>query len=174
LKNLKAFQLNFGSLADGNHTFQYHIDSDFFENFENSLLQTADIQVKLSLHKTYNLLTLDFELVGTIQAPCDICTEPVDIRVDTTDTLLVKLISEELESDRPDVIYLIQGSTQVDISQHLYELVSLSLPMRRTHPEDENGVPTCDPAVLKHIQNHPANADQQPSNPIWDALKNLK
>ncbi len=188
MKVLKSFTINFASFADGEHVFDYQIDDKFLNHFEAALVKEGQINVRLSLLKYLNSLELNFDLQGTIVTPCDVCAEVFDLPIEGSDQIMVKLVETIPEQDDEyNVVYLKEGCNSINIAEMLYELIMLSIPIRRVHPLDENGNSTCDPAVLAYLQQHsvapneqqnaPPSGDDQddgPTDSIWDALKNLK
>ena len=182
MKALKSFTINFASLADGEHLFDYQINNKFLKHFEAALVQEGDVDVKLSLTKFLDSLEFNFEIQGTVLTACDVCAEIFDFPIEGTDQVLVKIVHEIPEQeDEFNIIYLKEGTSSINIAEMLYELLMLSIPMRTVHPVDNDGNYTCDPAVLKYLE---SNEDTEASdeeanegdsiNPIWDELKKLK
>lgn len=182
MKVLKSFTINFASLADGEHVFDYQIDDKFLNHFEAALVKEGQIDVHLTLLKYLNSLELNFELEGTVLTPCDVCAEEFSLPIEGSEQIIVKLVHEiPQQDDEYNVVYLKEGSNSINVAEMIYELIMLSLPIRKVHPLDENGHSTCDPAVLAYLQEHRVepndpknNQDDEPSGGIWDALKNLK
>lgn len=182
MKVLKSFTINFASLADGEHVFDYQIDDKFLNHFEAALVEEGQINVHLTLLKYLNSLELNFELEGTVVTPCDVCAEEFNLPIEGSEQIIVKLVHEiPQQDDEYNVVYLKEGSNSINVAEMIYELIMLSLPIRKVHPLDENGNSTCDPAVLAYLQEHRVepndtkdNQDDEPSGGIWDALKNLK
>jgi len=181
MKALKTFTVKFASLADGEHIFDYQVDSKFLKHFEASLVQEANIEVNLSLLKFLNSLEFNFEISGTVLVPCDVCINEFHLPIKGSETITVKIVSEiPDDSDEYNIIYIGESSSSINIAEMLYELIMLSIPMKRVHPLDEDGNPTCDPNVLKYLEINEDNsaeeeADENDSiNPIWGELKNLK
>ncbi len=156
MKNLKAFAINFASLAEGEHRFDYTLNADFLAQFEQNLLTDASVEACVVLEKEMGMLTLYLSIEGTIPAICDRCAEDFDLQIEGEETLLIKFVSEVPEDGNDtEVIYLEHGSSTLNVAQPLYELLILSRPSRSIHPLDENGKATCNPdtlAVLNRIQ----------------------
>jgi uncharacterized protein len=76
--------------------------------------------------------------------------------------------NEELSDD---VIMISSKESEIDVSQYIYEFLSLMIPMRNVHGETE-GEPECDPEILKEMEKH-LSQEQPPVDPRWDALKNI-
>lgn len=186
MKNLKKYSINFASLADGEHQFTYHLDKSFLENFENSLIDDADVTVEVTLMKHGSMLELEFDLQGTIPAICDTCAEDFQLSIDAYEELIVKFVSvlPEEEDMSTEVMYLEYGSTSLDLAHQLYEILILAIPISKHHEEDENGEPTCNPETLaalkklsgEHTEKNSKkgnDAEKRSDNSIWDILKDL-
>lgn len=182
MKALKSFTINFASLADGEHLFDYQVDNKFLKHFEASLVQEGNVEVNLRLIKFLNSLELNFTIQGTVLTPCDVCAEEFDLLIQGNEQIMVKIVSEiPTNDDEYNVLYLKEGISSINIAEMLYELLTLSVPMRKVHPLGADGAYTCDPDVLKYLE---TNDDIEVSdeeiddndriNPIWDELKKLK
>ena len=182
MKALKTFTINFASLADGEHLFDYQINNKFFKNFEAALVQKGNIEVKLSLVKFLDSLELNFIFQGTVVTACNICTEDFDFPVEGADQILIKLVSEiPKQEDEFDIVYMKEGISSINIAEMLYEMLMLSIPIRTVHPRNEEGKYICNPEMLKYLEiNEDIEASDQEANdgdninPIWDELKKLK
>lgn len=182
MKVLKSFTINFASLADGEHVFDYQIDDKFLNHFEAALVKEGQINIGLSMLKYLNSLELNFQLTGTVVTPCDICAEEFNLPIEGSEQIIVKLVHEiPKQDDEFNVVYLKEGSNSINIADMIYELIMLSLPIRKVHPLDEQGKSTCNPTVLAYLQGHHANPndeeddqDDESRSSVWDALKNLK
>lgn len=179
MKALKQFTINYASLAEGEHHFNYQVDNKFLAHFEAALVQQADIAVELLMIKFRNSLELNFEINGYVLIPCDVCNEEFNLAIEGSERISVKIVHEIPQKiDEYNIIYLEESSSSISISEMLYELIMLSIPMRRVHPEDENGEPTCDKTILKYLSEgtggEETNQEENNTNPIWDELKKLK
>ena len=62
----------------------------------------------------------------------------------------------------------------INLAEHIYDYLSLLVPIRVIHADDENGISTCDPEFLKRIESASAPGSAENSDPRWDALRNIK
>lgn len=180
MKNLKGFNILFASLAEGVHYFDYQIDNQFLEHFEESLVKEANTQVKVKLEKHLNWLDLQVQITGTVNTVCDICNENFDLAIEGDEALVVKFVEEIPEDEELGVVYLNLNEQTINIANILYERLMLSIPIRKTHPLDEDGNYTCDPETLRYLNMEAEEAtdeeesDDEPVNPIWKELQKLK
>lgn len=129
-KLLKAYDVEFVKLNIGEHEYDFEINDDFFRAFDSSL-KAEDLKLKLHFTKGNGTFTLVFRLSGKVKVECDRCLTEIDIPVESVNTLMVK-ITENLMEDQDDIIYLHPGEHKLNISQHLYDYILISLPIKKT------------------------------------------
>ncbi|MBL0339779.1 MAG: DUF177 domain-containing protein [Bacteroidetes bacterium] len=172
MDRLVKYSIPFAGLAKGNHRFEYTIDDKFFESFENSVISKANVYVELDFHKAETVLTLTFNLKGSIHQTCDRCLEEFDIPVDSHQILLVRF-GEPGAGETDDIIVISHCDHHINVAQHIYDYLSLSIPMRVVHPDDANGNPTCNPEFLKKLSEKSESEDLNQVDPRWEALLKL-
>ena len=165
------FAIPFVGLKLGLHEFEFDIDKSFFESLPYSLIEDGRLTAYLELEKKETMLIANIEVIGFIFTTCDRCTEPLSQEIDGEFTLYYTFGEEESEDE--NLIVLAPESYQIDISQPLYELISLSLPALLVHEPDE-----CNEEMVallaKYQQPAPSSKpDQDDIDPRWSALKNL-
>ena len=172
MDRLAKYSIPFAGMAKGDHQFEYEIDDKFFESFENSVIDKAKVHVVLDFHKAEMVLTLTFHLKGSIHQICDRCLEEFDIQVDSTQILLVRF-GEQGSGETDDIIVIGHGENHINVAQHIYDYLSLSVPMRVVHPDDAEGNPTCNPEFLKKLAENTDQDAPTEVDPRWNALLNL-
>ena len=172
----RDFTINIGSLTEGEHEFEFVVRDSFFKQFENSVIQKGEVDVLVVVEKKDNMLLLDFTMEGTVIVPCDRCLEDLALDIQSFNELIVK-IGEENEELSEDVIMISSKLHDLDVSQYIYEYLTLMIPMRNVHGEGDDAgenSEACDPEILKEIEKHlHHDHDQPPNDPRWDALKNI-
>ena len=104
---------------------------------------------------------------------CDVSDEPFDLPINGELFLVVKF-GEEYNDDDEELLILPHGEHQLEIAQYLYELIVLSIPAKRVHPDVING--SMHSEVLDKLEalapkeNHIA---PQAIDPRWESLKKL-
>ena len=172
---LDRFRIQFGSLTNGEHEFEFEIDDKFFEQFEQSKIKHAFFDVLVTVNKKESMLLIDFTMEGTVTMPCDRCGEDVDIEISGYNELAVKF-GDETGEESEDVIVISPKENDINVAQFIYEYVTLMVPMRHLHPNDEQGNSTCNPETLKKLEallHHQEKQDAKPIDPRWEILKNI-
>ncbi|MBM3403753.1 MAG: DUF177 domain-containing protein [Bacteroidetes bacterium] len=165
----KPYHLHFGGLKPGMHHYTYAIDESFFELFEESEVKSGQIGVDVQLEKKEGMQILDFNIKGTVHLHCDRCYDFYDQPIKGNEQLIVKFADTVGEDE--EVVFLPFETKQINLAPYLYEYIHLLIPMRRIHPDDDTGHPTCNPAVLdklEHLSTHKTMDER------WNVLKTLK
>jgi len=175
---LKAFLIPVSGLKIGVHQFDFQIDSDFFQAFEASLIKEGNFQVSMGLDKRSDMILLDFDIKGRTPTACDRCLAAIQMPIKGKHQLIAKYAEEGVSSEA-ELVYISRDENSLDVSKFIYEYICLSVPLIKTYDcENEEELP-CNEDLLDILDSQ--NATQQdgdkedpPSNPIWDALKDLK
>ena len=83
MENLTEFILPFVGLKDGQHTFEFDIDTTFFNAFEFSDFSHAAVKVKLLFDKKPSLMNLSFTAIATEVLTCGVSKETFDLQLDS-------------------------------------------------------------------------------------------
>ena len=172
MKSSEKYNISFGGLSKGIHEFVFEINDEFFEEFEHSIVQKAKAEILVTLEKKDDMLLLDFTIRGVTTLACDRCREELNVEVEGFNELLVKF-GDNKEEETEDVIVLPVKAHQLDVSQFIYEYVTMLIPLRNIHPEDAAGNSLCNPEALKEIEKYIAHEEQKPVDPRWEALKKI-
>lgn len=165
MEGLTAYIIPISSLKQGIYTYEFEVDQAFFKQFENSLIQQAQLTIKLELEKKSALFELFFKIIGNITTPCDRCLEDMQLPIEEQQRLLIKF-SETLEDDL-EVSYIPFGSQELDVSTYIYEFAHLSIPIVKTH---EDVGEDC-PIDLEDFMEEEESQNESAS--VWDALKDI-
>lgn len=157
-------------LKIGIHRFKYTLDSAFFRHFEGSPIAEGYMQAELQLDKRSDMLLLDFQIKGYINAECDRCTAPIHLPLEDERQLVVKYGDAEGEED-DEVVFISREAPEFNVAPYLYEFAVLAMPITNTYDCAGEPNPPCNFDVLKYLEN---SAGESKSNPVWDALKGLK
>jgi len=166
---LKQFVIPFKGLLDGHHEYEFHLDAQFFKEFEASPIHESDLTANVRLNKHLDLMTVQLKLEGWVRETCDRCLADINLPLTRTYDLVFK--REEGESEDPDLILLSPDAHEFSLAGILYEYACLSVPLSKIYNCAKSVPKPCNEDVLKHIS---TEIDINDSNPIWDVLKNIK
>lgn len=158
-KSAREFTIPFVGLKIGTHPYEFNIHKAFFEGIEDSMLEDADLTIRLALEKKETMMIAQFELNGTLTTTCDRCNDPIAVPVENSYRIIFKFGNEV--SDDENLIILEPEAYEIDFSSILYELMVISLPPRVIHPDG-----TCNPEVMKLYNTYIVNANEPEDD--WD------
>ena len=130
---ISPYTIPFVGLKLGQHLFDFAIDKTFFEGVENTLIEDANVLVELAFEKKETMMIAEFSLSGTVTTPCDRCNDPMEVQIHGDYRIVYKFGTEVSEDE--NLVILHPESYELDISAPIYELLVISLPARRIHPE---------------------------------------
>jgi len=165
------YTIPLSGLKEGRHTIDFEIDKEFFEQFEESEVKEGSLIANIVMDKRSSHSDLLIRISGNVKICCDRCLEMFFHPVVCENRLLVKF-GKTIEDIDPDILSLPVGEHELDLQQHIYEFILLALPIKRVHPNDNKGISTCDPVMLKKLDE--LIVDEEPeTDPRWDELKKL-
>lgn len=172
MKLSNNFVLSFFGLKEGNHKFEYKIDKQFFESYSYDEFLDADFNVLLDFTKKSTLLELHFKFSGLGKVACDLTNEPFELPMHGSLDLVVKF-GDEYNDDNEEVLILPHGEHQMDVSQYIYEMIVLAIPLKKIHPGIADGSLKSD--ILKKLDelSPDKNKEIDEIDPRWEDLKKL-
>jgi len=176
MKKTKEYLIPFVGLKIGKHHFEYQINNKFFDFFDYDEFQNSNIKVTVVLEKKSNMLEINFKQKGTVNVPCDLTGEDFDLSIKSKMKLIVHF-GEEFNNDNEELLILPFGEFEVDIAQYIYEMIVLSVPLRRVHPGVKDG--SLESETLKKLnelaikEKKEENKKEENIDPRWDKLKQL-
>ena len=164
------YQIAFSGLNPGMHSFDFQIGDKFFEQVKDAEITGGQVSVVVTMAKEERMMDLHLEISGRVRVPCDRCNELMDLEVKGHERLIVKL-GDHYYEESEDVQVIPDTAHQFDLSPFMYEYIHLLLPIRRVHPEDEEGNSQCDPEIIKKLKEL---SERHIQDPRWEALAQLK
>ena len=170
----REFEIPFEGLKPGKHVFKFEITDAFFEELEYSIIQKGHVKVDFELDKKETMMVGNIKMLGQVEKECDRCTEPIAVPVDIEHSVVFKFSEEPSEDE--DLITLASNVFKIDTAPILYEILTVELPPRTVHEEDE-----CNEEMLDLLEEYTgfteeddtAEDEGDDNDPRWDALKNL-
>jgi uncharacterized protein len=170
----KDYVIQFVGLSVGKHEYEFNVSDKFFDGLDYSEIKQGNITVNLSLIKQSAMMSLDFEISGTVKVNCDLCTEEFDLPISGNYTLIIKVGGSDSAEEEDDIVTVAANEHELDLAQYIYEYIILSLPSKRVHPNDKNGNSTCDPEMLEKVKQFLIDKEKTDiTDPRWDQLKNI-
>ena len=187
---MDTYKIDLLSSGLGGKTFEYDLSDDFFAEME-GLVQRGSIHTTVACLSAGSVYKFQIHSVGTIIVPCDRCLSDLELRIETTDDLNVKLGDEF--ADEGDCVVVPEAEGYLDLAQFIYEFIALSMPLTCCHEPGK-----CDDAMMQELSRHQstrsgiaddgqadsANGDVQdesmgedsdePVDSRWAALKQFK
>ncbi len=139
--------------------------------FEHPLVQGAHVLIHLTVTKSSVMVVLDIKVSGTVHVECHRCLEEFEMPLDMRKTIIVKTTGEDTEVDGDNIIRA-DNAHDIQLAQHFYDVVSLSIPLKITHPDNVSGGMGCNEETLRTIAKYMVKNENQ-NDPRWDLLKNI-
>ena len=157
------FKLPLKTLSNGEHTFDYHLDKEFFTNMESADVRDADVNVHLDVDHHNDVYMLRFTLKGVVTVPCDRCLDDLQLDIDTTYSIKVKYGDAYRDSD--DLKEIPESDDYLNVAYMIYDTVSLAIPIKHVHPMGK-----CNRAMSSLLKKHRAQTPDDPDAELEEQL----
>jgi uncharacterized metal-binding protein YceD (DUF177 family) len=175
LKALHKYNIGIAHLE--NKTISFNLDGGaaFFEHFEVESIKNGSFTANIQIDKSETMLNINFDITGVLQLVCDRSLEEFDFPFATSESIILKFgdHDEELASG---IRILNRTTQQINVAQDIYELISLTVPMKKLHPRflteeynDSEGF-----VVYSTLKEDKKEAEEIIIDPRWAALTKLK
>lgn len=173
---LNTYSIHFKGLKVGKHTFNFEVDSKFFEAFEEGEIKQGKLNVDVKLNKQSQMLEFVISIEGLVEVTCDRCLEDFDLPVSYKGSLFVKFGGIKSE-ENDEIIILTNDDSEINLAQYIYESICLSLPIQRYH--GMKGVKTkCNKEMLDKLKSLSSNStkkeESEEVDPRWSKLKDIE
>jgi uncharacterized metal-binding protein YceD (DUF177 family) len=163
---MDTYKIDLLSSGLGGKTFEYDLSDDFFAEME-GLVQRGSIHTTVACLSAGSVYKFQIHSVGTIIVPCDRCLSDLELRIETTDDLNVKLGDEY--ADEGDCVVVPEAEGYLDLAQFIYEFIALSMPLTCCHEPGK-----CDDAMMHELSKHQSTRsgvadDEQADSDLGDA-----
>ncbi|WP_068474064.1 YceD family protein [Saccharicrinis aurantiacus] len=176
MAKLNEYNLVFKGLKEGRHLFNYSVDSSFFKEINDSVVENGDFKVEVTLLKKSQMLQLDFSIEGKVNSICDNCLAALTVPVSFEGTIYVKF-GAIYDEPSEEIIILPHEEHEINLAQLIYEFIVVSLPLRSVH-SNETDDDSCDDEMIDRLnqQNHHEEEaiSEDDIDPRWEALRKLK
>jgi uncharacterized metal-binding protein YceD (DUF177 family) len=170
VKPYQEFIVPIAGLSAKTHSYDFVVNDAVFNALDYSEIQKGSVVIHLELDKQDNMLTLDFDLKGEVEVPCDRCNENFMHKIEADYSLYVKY-GESFHEEDDEVLVIPTDQHQLDLNHLFYEYILLSLPLRRVHSDNKDGTSGCNPDMLAKLEQLTVTEE---TDPRWQALEELK
>ena len=175
MKSTNEYLIPFIGLKIGKHQFEYQINKKFFEEFGFDEFESCEIKVNVVFEKKPTMLELAFKQKGTVNVTCDVSGEQFDMPVKGNIKLVVQF-GDVFNNDNEELLILPVGEHQLDLKQYIYEMIALSIPLKRVHPGVKDGTLKTEGLEKLNensIKDNKEEKKEEEIDPRWDKLKQL-
>ncbi len=171
----KKYAIHVGSMKYGAHEDHLTVDREFFEHFEERMVEDGEVEVHLDMFRYDTHVDVKFKLDGYVVLNCDRCLEPYQFPI-SSEQRIIYSFDKEMSFKGYEVMYTDPYAAFLSIVQELYDFISIAIPLRKVPEED---VHQCDPQVISYIlsEEETGNSQEEASDeidPRWEALKKLR
>lgn len=170
MANNNIYKIPFRGLSLGNHSFDFVLKNDFFNEYEATENTVGCLYADVELNKSEALLSLKISIKGKVEAVCDRCLEQFELPVNAETELFIKF-GDETQELAENLLVLSDKDDSIDLKDVFYELYMLNYPLRVIHPEVD-GVSTCNKEMLERLGEYSVENESK-TDPRWDELKKM-
>ncbi len=175
-KILSKYDINIQGLEEKVHTFEFEGDDKFFGAFEQSFITKGNFKAIVRLNKNSALIQLDFDITANVELTCDRSLELFDEEVQVEEKYIYKF-GDRYEEITDEIEMIPYGADTINIAQHIYDFIGISLPMKKLHPRfrdediEEEGLLVYTSEKEEETTDEPK---EQEIDPRWAALNKLR
>ena len=171
----RFFNIDIYKLSNQEHDFEFAFDDQFFEEFEDSIVEKGTGKVQLVLNKSDTMMKLHFDIKGEVELECDRSLEKFAYPIDTSRDLILKY-GDEWQELSDEIIVIPRDSERINIAQFVYEFIGLAIPMKKLHPKFSSEEQNDEPEIVYSSQDQDEGQENNEGSidPRWSKLKKLK
>ena len=164
------YKISFAGLKLGEHQFQFSIGDSFFEAKPVDGVLAGQVNLDVMLNKQAHMLVCDLEFQGIVSIACDRCGDTYKAPFDLDRKLIVRFAADQ-HSGSDELIIIAPTAQELDLVHHIYEFISLGIPVRNIHPDG-----LCDPTTIARLESFGGEdyASRQKMDPRWKELEKLQ
>ena len=148
------------------------------------------INTRITISKKAGVYDLTFTFNGIVVIPCDRCLDDMDLPIETTAHLIVKL-GKDYSEESDEIVVIPEMEGKINLAWFLYEFIALAIPIKHVH-----ALGKCNKQMTSKLKKHTAKSndddqsfgpdsaddviitnedpDEERADPRWDALRDFK
>ena len=185
------YKVDLKNMSADIQTFEYKLDNVFFSHIGSDDIQKGKLTVNLTVKKVSTMYEFNFRTEGTIVVPCDRCLDDMELPIETTENLIVKL-GKDYSEESDKIVVIPESEGIINLSWFLYEFIMLAIPIKHVHAPGK-----CNIQMTSKLRKHsPKSEDdeqlfesgesedgigsddsletEEKTDPRWEALKGLR
>ena len=128
------YTIYFKGLPQGVSTEDFVVDSAFLQSRPTFDLSGGPVACAIRVDRVGETFDLQLTLTGSVQTHCDRCLAPLEMSIEMSQHIVVKL-GDQYEEVSDEEIIVPRHSPSLDCADLIYDLIVLSLPISRVHPD---------------------------------------
>ncbi|MBO4557945.1 MAG: DUF177 domain-containing protein [Bacteroidales bacterium] len=154
-------------LTRSKQEFDFALEESFLDGFGREVIQGVNCAAHFTAQQKGDWIEIHCTVAGEVKVECDRCLEDLFLPVAIDETLTVRFDEnpEEVVNEDDNNIILREGTSEMDMSQTLYDLICVSLPLQKVHPEGG-----CNPETIAHL----AKEEEQAASGLNTPFSGLK
>ena len=171
-KILSKYDIHIQGLENKRYTFEFEGRDAFFEFFEQDIIKKGEFTATVTLDKNSALMQLLFDIKGTVELTCDRSLETFEEPIHVQEKYIYKF-GDRHEEITDEIEMIPQHTATVNIAQHIYDFIGVSLPMKKLHPRFRNEDDE-DEIFIYSTDGEAEVQEKEDIDPRWAALLSLK
>ena len=169
---------------------EYLLDNKFFADIGGEDIQKGKINTHLKISKIGGAFDFSFAFNGIVIVPCDRCLDDMDLPIETSAHLIVKL-GKDYSEESDEIVVIPESEGMINLAWFLYEFIALAIPIKHVHAPGK-----CNKQMTSKLKKHLTKSsdddqsfdsddsddviitgddqDEERTDPRWDALRGLK
>ena len=112
---MNNYQIKCENIKDGNHFYNFTITDSFFDEFIDSEITQADINVSVIMKKNIYKKEIEISINGIVNnLVCDLCAEEIPVEILSNTKFLIKNCEKKKES-LDEIIYVEKNQDKIYI-----------------------------------------------------------
>jgi len=153
LGKFDIYRIDLKSMQQNIQVYEYVLDNQFFANIGGEDVQKGKINTQLTISKIGGAFDLSFTLNGIVVIPCDRCLDDMDLPIETTAHLIVKL-GKDYSEESDEIVVIPETEGAINLAWFLYEFVALAIPIKHVHAPGK-----CNKQMTSKLKKHSAKRD---------------
>ena len=169
------FKVDLRGMKAAMATFEMDIDNDYFAHIDGPEVQKGKANVTTTVVKNHEVFDINFDIKGTVIVPCDRCLDEMELPIETTGSISVKL--GDGFGEQGDTVIVPEKDGYINVAWYIYEFVALAIPIRHVHAPGK-----CNRDMNSRLEGMSVEeneegdgfaSDNEATDPRWDALKEI-